>query len=172
MALPLPLRACEFRPFELQDSANLRASAFDLLRLSSTDTTAWPYQRRRAALESVFAARRLTAPWTLCPSTTNPQTVAQWLTWGSVGLEGVLFKRLTDSYRPSARGWLKYKPIETSGSLLLGRYDTGGHLHYVGRTTTLAAAAGRAIAPLLTPATADHPWTGWSFSAFPVGSAC
>jgi hypothetical protein len=49
--------------------------------------------------------------------------------------------------------------------LLLGRYDTGGPLHYVGRTTTLAAAAGRTIAPLLTLVTADHPWTGWSFSA-------
>ncbi|WP_329600095.1 ATP-dependent DNA ligase [Streptomyces pseudovenezuelae] len=105
--------------------------------------------------------------------------MAQWLTWGSIGMEGVLFKRLADSYLPSARGWLKYKPIETSEaivgavtgpptaprSLLLGRYDTGGHLHYVGRTTTLATAAGRAIAPLLTPAAADHPWTGWSFSA-------
>jgi len=29
----------------------------------------WPYQRRRAALESMFAARRLIAPWVLCPST-------------------------------------------------------------------------------------------------------
>jgi ATP-dependent DNA ligase len=36
--------------------------AFDLLRLSGTDTTAWPYRRRRAALESMFAARRLSAP--------------------------------------------------------------------------------------------------------------
>ncbi|WP_329600122.1 ATP-dependent DNA ligase [Streptomyces pseudovenezuelae] len=125
------------------------------MRLAGTDTTAWPYQRRRAALKSVFAARRLTAPWTLCPSTTE---------------------RLADSYLPSAQGWLKYKPSEAivgavtgpptaPRSLLLGRYDTGGHLHYVGRTTTLATAAGRAIAPLLTPAAADHPWTGWSFSA-------
>lgn len=39
--------------------------AFDLLRLSGTDTASWPYRRRRAALESVFAARRPTAPWTL-----------------------------------------------------------------------------------------------------------
>jgi ATP-dependent DNA ligase len=31
--------------------------AFDLLRLSGTDTTGWPYRRRRATLESVFAAR-------------------------------------------------------------------------------------------------------------------
>jgi AbiV family abortive infection protein len=32
--------------------------AFDLLRLSGTDTTAWPYRRRRAALESLFVAQR------------------------------------------------------------------------------------------------------------------
>ncbi|OSC66659.1 ATP-dependent DNA ligase, partial [Streptomyces sp. 4F] len=44
--------------------------AFDLLRLSGTVTTGWPYSRRRAALESVFAARRLFTPWALCPSTT------------------------------------------------------------------------------------------------------
>ncbi|MFF3639063.1 hypothetical protein [Streptomyces sp. NPDC002250] len=68
--------------------------AFDLLRLSGTDTTGWPYRRRRAALESVFAARRLSAPWVLCPSTTDPDTVREWLTWASVGMEGVLFKRL------------------------------------------------------------------------------
>ncbi|WP_234332057.1 hypothetical protein [Streptomyces sp. NRRL F-5650] len=37
--------------------------AFDLLRLSGTVTIGWPYWRRRAALESVFAARRLFAPW-------------------------------------------------------------------------------------------------------------
>jgi ATP-dependent DNA ligase len=36
--------------------------AFDLLRLYGTDMTSWPYRRRRAALESVFAARRLSAP--------------------------------------------------------------------------------------------------------------
>lgn len=51
--------------------------AFDLLRLSGTVTTGWPYWRR-AALESVFAARRLSAPWALCPSTTDPDTVREW----------------------------------------------------------------------------------------------
>ncbi|MFF2132037.1 hypothetical protein ACFVW1_43175 [Streptomyces olivochromogenes] len=39
--------------------------AFDLLRLSATDTTGWPYRRRRAALESVFTACCLSAPWAL-----------------------------------------------------------------------------------------------------------
>ncbi|AVH61807.1 MULTISPECIES: ATP-dependent DNA ligase [Streptomyces] len=153
--------------------------AFDLLRLSGTDTTGWPYRRRRAALESVFAARRLIAPWTLCPSTTEADVVREWLTWSSVGMEGVVFKRLDGAYKPSVRGWEKFKVRETgeavvgaiTGSLaaprtlLLGRYDTEGRFQYVGRTTTLARAAGTAVAGLLTAGQRGHPWTGWSFSA-------
>ncbi|WP_254409684.1 hypothetical protein [Streptomyces sp. AC495_CC817] len=81
--------------------------AFDLVRLSGTDTTGWPYRRRRAALESVFAARRLSAPWALCPSTTEADVVREWLTWASVGMEGVVFKRLDGVYEPSVRGWLQ-----------------------------------------------------------------
>ncbi|WP_233436067.1 ATP-dependent DNA ligase [Streptomyces anulatus] len=83
--------------------------AFDLLRLSGTVTTGWPYRRRRAALKSMFATRRLSAPWALCPSTTDPETVREWLSWVSVGMEGVIFKSLTDAYKPSVRGWEKYK---------------------------------------------------------------
>ncbi|MER7577821.1 ATP-dependent DNA ligase [Streptomyces sp. NPDC126514] len=153
--------------------------AFDLLRLSGTDTTGWPYRRRRAALESVFDARRLTAPWALCPSTTEPGVVREWLTWASVGIEGVVFKKLDDVYRPSVRGWQKYKVRETSeaivgaitGSLavprtlLLGMYDNQGRFQYVGRTTTLSQAAGAAVADLLTRGRRGHPWTGRSFSA-------
>jgi ATP-dependent DNA ligase len=83
--------------------------AFDLLRLSGTDTTGWPYRRRRATLESVFAARRLIAPWTLCPSTTDADTVREWLTWASVGMEGVLRHRsgagpVSPRPRPAPRG--------------------------------------------------------------------
>ncbi|MFJ5534160.1 hypothetical protein [Streptomyces sp. NPDC093261] len=81
--------------------------AFDLLRLSGTDTTGWPYRRRRASLESVFAARRLSAPWVLCPSTTDPDTVREWLTCASIGMEGGLFKRLDSVYEPAVRGWRK-----------------------------------------------------------------
>ncbi|MGA5184044.1 ATP-dependent DNA ligase [Streptomyces pseudogriseolus] len=45
--------------------------AFDLLHRGN-DLTGWPYARRRAALEELFAERGLTAPFTLCPSTTDP----------------------------------------------------------------------------------------------------
>jgi ATP-dependent DNA ligase len=47
---------------------------FDLLRLHGTDTLAWPYRRRRAALEDLFTEHTLTAPWALCPSTTEADT--------------------------------------------------------------------------------------------------
>ncbi|MDO0917494.1 hypothetical protein QQM39_43890 [Streptomyces sp. DT2A-34] len=173
------LRARGFTARGDPESEILPAFAFDLLWLSGTDTTSWPYRRRRAARESVFTARRLSAPRVLCPSTTEVDVVREWLTWASVGMEGVVFKRLDDAYRPSVRGWQKYKVRETSeaivgaitGSLdvprtlLLGRYDTEGRFQYVGRTTTLAQAAGAAVAGLLAAGRRGHPWTGWSFSA-------
>ncbi|MET8292191.1 ATP-dependent DNA ligase [Streptomyces sp. NPDC005132] len=153
--------------------------AFDLLRLSGMDTTPWPYRRRRAELASMFTAQRLTAPWTLSPSTTNPGTIREWLTWTTVGVEGVVLKRLDDPYRPAGRGWRKYKVRETTEAivgaiagapsaprtLLLGRYDDHERLQYIGRTTTLPRTAGVALAGLLTAVRAGHPWTGWSFSA-------
>ncbi|MFF1809375.1 ATP-dependent DNA ligase [Streptomyces sp. NPDC058251] len=153
--------------------------AFDLLRLAGTNTMPWPYRRRRAALEQLFTARRLTVPWALCPSTTDPDAVREWLSWTAVGLEGVVFKRLEDPYRPAIRGWLKYKVRESTEaivgavtgsptaprSLLLGRYDTDGRLQYIGRTVTLSQAVGGTFTDLLNPAGSEHPWTGWTFSA-------
>ncbi|WP_217243177.1 hypothetical protein [Streptomyces sp. AC555_RSS877] len=103
---------------KIPPEASAHFVAFDVLRLSGTDTTGWPYRRRRAALESVFAARGLIAPWVLCPSTTDPDTVREWLTGTSVGIEGVLFKLLGDAYRPSDRAWQKYKVRETTEAIV------------------------------------------------------
>ncbi|MFF7953722.1 ATP-dependent DNA ligase [Streptomyces griseorubiginosus] len=162
------------------DTSPAHFVVFDLLRLTGTNTMGWPYRRRRAVLESVFAARSLSAPWTLCPSTTNPHVVREWLTtWTTVGMEGVVFKSLDSVYSPSVRGWLKYKPRHTTEAivgavtgplhaprtLLLGRYDSAGRLQYAGRTTTLTADASTALALLLLPVGDVHPWRGWSFSA-------
>ncbi|MFE2053684.1 ATP-dependent DNA ligase [Streptomyces sp. NPDC059459] len=152
---------------------------FDATHLGGTDLTAWPYARRRAALEALFAEAALVAPFTLCPSTTDPATARAWLTWTSAGLEGLCFKRLSEPYRPEVRGWGKYKvratedaivgaftgPAAALRTLLLGRYDAEGRLRFTGRTTTLPQSAGRAVATLLTPARPAHPWAGWTFSA-------
>ncbi|WP_051828391.1 hypothetical protein [Streptomyces bicolor] len=50
-------------------------------------------------------------------------------------------------------------------SLLLGRLDAEGRLRYVGRSTTLPGAAGATLAGPVSPATSEHPWTGWTFTA-------
>ncbi|MEU8735409.1 ATP-dependent DNA ligase [Streptomyces tendae] len=152
---------------------------FDVLHLEGTDLTTWPYVRRRTALEALFADTPLTAPFTLCPSTTDPATARDWLTWTSAGLEGLCFKRLSESYRPGARAWGKYKvrvtteaivgavtgPPAAPRTLLLGRYDDTGRLRYTGRTVALAGTATAALADALELATGRHPWTGRTFTA-------
>ncbi|MEU0042716.1 hypothetical protein [Streptomyces werraensis] len=49
--------------------------------------------------------------------------------------------------------------------MLLGRYDDEGRFQYIGCTTSLARAAGVAIAGLLAAGRRGYPWTSWSFSA-------
>lgn len=81
----------------------------------------------------------------------------------SVGMEGVVFKRLDDPYRPSVRDWQKYKtrktteaivgtvtgPLAAPRTLLLGRYDDEGRLQYAGRTAALGQAAGTTVVGIL-----------------------
>ncbi|MER7901101.1 ATP-dependent DNA ligase [Streptomyces sp. NPDC096046] len=72
--------------------------AFNLVHRGD-DLTGWPYARRHAALEALFAELGLTAPFTLCPSTTDPALAREWLSWTAAGVEGLCFKRLEESYR-------------------------------------------------------------------------
>ncbi|MFE0872883.1 DNA ligase-like domain-containing protein [Streptomyces rochei] len=112
------------------------------MHLDGTDLAPWPYTRRRNAPENLFADTPLTAPFTLCPSTTDPATARDWLTWSSAGLEGLCCKRLTEPYRAETRAWGRYKVRVTTEAivgavtgttagphtLLLGHYD-GPALH-------------------------------------------
>ncbi|MEU9140950.1 hypothetical protein AB0D33_34205 [Streptomyces sp. NPDC048404] len=145
--------------------------AFDLLRLSGTDTTSWPYRRRRAAPESVFAARRPSAPWALCPSTIEADVVREWLTWASVGMERGGLQEAGRCLQALGKGLAEIQgprneeaivsaitgSLAAPRTLLLGRYDTEGRLQYVGRTTTLAQTAGAALAGLLAARRCGHP---------------
>ncbi|MFJ8596931.1 ATP-dependent DNA ligase [Streptomyces sp. NPDC093598] len=153
--------------------------AFDLLRSSGTDTTRWPYRRRQSALESVFVTRRLFAPWALCPSTTDPATVREGLSWASVGTEGVVFKRLTDPYRPSVRGWAEVQgPPDERGDRRRGHRLPGRSADTAARPVRrrrplpvrrphdhAGPGGGRCLAGLFAAERGGHPWTGWSFSA-------
>lgn len=60
-------------------------------------------------MEALFAERDLAAPFTLCPSTTDPALAREWLSWTAAGVEGLCFKRLEEPYRGGVRSWRKYK---------------------------------------------------------------
>ncbi|MER6181832.1 hypothetical protein [Streptomyces sp. NPDC001652] len=105
------------------------------------------FSERYAALEVLFLEEGLSAPWSLCPTTTDPEQAAGWLAdCTMVGIEGLVFRPLAGRYVPGGRGWAKYKARRTTeaivgavtGSLrapitaLLGRYDESGRLRYTG----------------------------------------
>jgi hypothetical protein len=108
----------------------------------------------------------------------RPEVVTKWLSWASVGMEGVVHKRLDGASEPSARGWLQYKVRETTEavvgavtgpaapprSLLLGRYDDEGHLQHWPHHRPLPDGQqhGRRA---VRAGPARPPWTGWLFSA-------
>ncbi|WP_037890881.1 ATP-dependent DNA ligase [Streptomyces sp. NRRL S-87] len=164
-------------------SATLPANfvAFDVLQQDGAELLALPYADRRARLEALFADHALTAPWTLCPMTTDLAKARQWFElWTDLsGVEGIVVKGLDTRYLPGHRGWTKIRRRDTTeavigavtgtlsrpGVLVLGRYDDAGRLHAVGRTVPLRPHAARQVAEHLTAADPGHPWTGVRFAS-------
>ncbi|MFI9149499.1 ATP-dependent DNA ligase [Streptomyces sp. NPDC053367] len=154
---------------------------FDILEADGVELLARPYRHRRAVLEERFARGDLTAPFTLCPHTTDRAVGQEWLdpAWGAAGVEGVVVKGLNQPYLPGKRAWVKVRSYVSSeavlagitGSfalprtMLLGRYDTAGGLRLIARTTPLRTAERRAIAQRVSPGGPDHPWHGRRFTA-------
>ncbi|MEV5161069.1 hypothetical protein [Streptomyces sp. NPDC053728] len=70
--------------------------AFDVLQSDGQELLDEPFAPRREVLE-LFTSYRLTPPWTLCPSTTDPAIADEWLhEWTDVpGVEGVVAKSRT-----------------------------------------------------------------------------
>ncbi|MEJ8642133.1 hypothetical protein WKI68_12905 [Streptomyces sp. MS1.HAVA.3] len=144
--------------------------AFDALQIDGIELLALPYAERRRRLEVLFAARALTAPWTLCPMTTDPDKARAWLEdWTDVsGVEGLVVKAFNQRYRPGARdrAWTKIRRRSTTEAiigaitgtlarpqlLILGRHDPTGRLHPIGRTVPL-----RPTRPTRSPSTSPRP---------------
>ena len=154
---------------------------FDVLEVAGAELVSWPYRERRAALEDLFACDVLTAPFTLCPATTDRAIARDWLdpAWGTAGIEGVVVKGSEQVYAMGKRGWVKVRARTTTeavvggvtgavtspSTLLLARYDASGRLRLVARTTPLATTVRRSLGAQLRPAGPEHPWHGRSFSA-------
>ncbi|WP_327722263.1 hypothetical protein OG381_47955 [Streptomyces sp. NBC_00490] len=57
--------------------------AFDQLRVHGSDLTRRPFSEQHAALQVLFLDEGLAAPWSLCPTTTDPEQAAAWLRSGN-----------------------------------------------------------------------------------------
>ena len=155
--------------------------AFDLLACRGKDLRDEPLSRRcselhaalrhsdsidaGAAPRDVVAALRPGPRVVLTPNTDDAELCARWFEeWESIGLDGVIAKRLELGYMPGERVMVKVKHRRTAdvvvggyrlnkagdgiGSLLLGLYDEG-ELHYVGHTSSFKAAEKRELLGML-----------------------
>lgn len=60
--------------------------AFDLLHHRGASLVDQPYARRREAQTPLFARLQLAPPWTLCPASTDPEEIGEWLAQDACGV--------------------------------------------------------------------------------------
>jgi ATP-dependent DNA ligase len=159
--------------------------AFDVLAVGERNLMTAPQAARRAALEELLD--KVKRPVYLTPVTRDRGIALDWLTrFEGAGLDGVIAKPESATYFPGKRVMIKVKHARTAdcvvagfrwhksgkdsvGSLLLGLYDDGGVLQYVGVTSSFTMAIRRRLVKELTPlrkdAMRDHPWCEWAGAA-------
>ncbi len=162
--------------------------AFDVLVWKRKPLWGQPLRKRRADLE------RLATGIPLSPATGDRKVALDWLDrFESIGLDGVVAKRLDEPYRPGERGAVvKVKPEKTAdcvvvglrwrsrgeriATLLLGLHADDGSLDYVG-SAAVAPARHDEIAALVLPLLTDAPvrrfsepnrWGGGELEEAPV----
>jgi ATP-dependent DNA ligase len=154
--------------------------AFDLLALGAKDLREEPFEARRTALEEQVTPN---GSVNVAPRTRDRDEAARWFEeFEGAGLDGLVVKDVTGTYRPGERGWLKVKHLRTAdcvvagfrlhkdgkgvGSLLLGLYDDAGALHHVGVASSFAAKLRSELSDELEPlrerALDGHPWADWA----------
>ncbi|MFM7534674.1 MAG: DNA ligase, partial [Acidimicrobiales bacterium] len=138
--------------------------AFDVLSLGGIETVALPYRDRRRLLEQLLDPG---PRWRVTPAQVGDGDALVAAT-RSLGLEGVIAKRLDSPYLPGKRsgawrkikhrkvqefvvgGWLPGGGPQGIGSLLVGHHGTAGRLHWCGAVGSgLDEATARGLRPLL-----------------------
>ncbi|WP_434742600.1 non-homologous end-joining DNA ligase [Micromonospora sp. SH-82] len=109
------------RAARLAASAPVTYLIFDLLRLGGADLTGRPYVERREVLESLGVGG---PRWAVPPAYDDGETT--WQVAGEHGLEGVMAKRSTSTYRPGVRSpdWVKVK-LDVTGDFVVGGWRPG-----------------------------------------------
>jgi ATP-dependent DNA ligase len=146
--LQLRLHPAASRIARLADEYPATFIAFDMLAgEDGRDLTPLPFRERRKLLEILARHAGTSHALRVSKATASFETAKGWL--GRQGLDGIMAKDRDEPYRSGKRVMKKYKLWKTidcvvagiyrkekSGrldSLLLGLYDDGGSLHYVGR---------------------------------------
>ena len=135
--------------------------AFDVLLWEGEPTHRRPLRERRAELE------RVAKGFTLSPYSRDPAVAEHWLRrLESIGLDGVIAKKLDSPYLPGSREAVsKVKHHRTAdcvivayrlsgtkiASVLLGLYRDDGRLDFVGHTSGIPAALQKQLQELLPP---------------------
>ena len=186
-SLQLRLHPAESRVRKLAAEIPAEFVAFDLLALKDDDLTGEPFGTRRKLLEKHV---KETDAVHLTAATTDVATAETWFSeFEGAGLDGVIVKPLTITYRPDERVMFKVKHERTAdcvvggfryhksgpivGSLLLGLYDEEGSFRHVGVAASFTMARRKELLDELAPyrdgAEEAHPW--FSSQWGPGGSA-
>ena len=174
------IHPAESRVRKLAEEFPARYVVFDLLVTPNGESIAdRPLEERRKELERFFKTLPTNDALVMSPATTDRAVASGWLAEENVAIDGVIAKRLDCSYRSGERdGMTKVKRLHTAdcviggyrlsedgrgiGSLLLGLYDRGGKLHYVGFTSSLSREDRAHIEPKLRALKAPSAFTGRS----------
>ena len=160
--LLLRMHPAESRIRKLAQATPAQYYAFDLLFARKKEIHELRIEERRERLEKLFA--KIDEPLIrLSPATADRKIAGDWLeNFGSLGLDGVMAKRLGEPYHSGDReGMVKVKHLKTAdcvvggfrygegtkaaGSLLLGLYDEEGRLVHVGHTSSIRKDERRAL---------------------------
>ena len=172
-SMQLRLHPAESRVRKLSAEIPADFIVFDLLLWKGKPIHEQPLEQRRAELE------RVADSFHLSPATGDAADAQKWLdSFEAAGLDGVIAKKLGLPYLPGSRdGVLKVKPHKTAdcvivgvrwkekptriATLLLGLYDEGGKIDYVG-SATVAASRHKEIFDRIEPLLKDAPDRGFS----------
>ncbi|WP_329521508.1 ATP-dependent DNA ligase [Spirillospora sp. NBC_01491] len=155
--------------------------AFDLLALGDESLLEVPLgERRRRLVEALSDAGD---PFHITPASDSHEVALRWFDeFEGAGLDGVIAKPRDLPYQPDKRVLFKVKHERTAdcvvagfrwhksgpivGSLLLGLYDSEGHLQHVGVVGAFPMKRRAELVDELQPYRMEtfdgHPWEGWA----------
>jgi ATP-dependent DNA ligase len=168
--LLLRVHPAESRMRKLSASTPATLMCFDLLVDEHGKSLAHlPLRERRRKLEKFLRSSSRSGMIRLSPASLEPQQAKQWMrTRATMGLDGIIAKRLDEPYRSGERtAMIKIKRVRTAdcvvggfryaekgggiGSLLLGLYNAEGLLDHVGFTSSFNAEQRQGLKRLVEP---------------------